>query len=133
MNHLTMPCSFATHGIHLTNSTSPHLSPVCFYGIPDHAPLHSFPTRRSSDLAPPRTRAAAPSGRAGWRAPPRPPSAPAGGARSEDRKSTRLNSSHRTISYAVFCLKKHNDLITQPRQEEESRYESVFGADAATL
>src|SRR5207248_7634178 len=26
--------------------------------------------------------------------------------RSEDRKSTRLNSSHRTISYAVFCLKK---------------------------
>src|SRR5438094_3932624 len=29
----------------------------------------------------------------------------AGGA-GEDRKSTRLNSSHRTISYAVFCLKK---------------------------
>src|SRR5437867_7074054 len=28
---------------------------------------------------------------------------PNGGA---DRKSTRLNSSHRTISYAVFCLKK---------------------------
>src|SRR5207248_9186063 len=25
---------------------------------------------------------------------------------SRDRKSTRLNSSHRTISYAVFCLKK---------------------------
>src|SRR5207248_6874610 len=25
---------------------------------------------------------------------------------SPDRKSTRLNSSHRTISYAVFCLKK---------------------------
>src|SRR5437867_13243003 len=24
----------------------------------------------------------------------------------QDRKSTRLNSSHRTISYAVFCLKK---------------------------
>src|SRR5437667_5286961 len=28
------------------------------------------------------------------------------GARIEDRKSTRLNSSHITISYAVFCLKK---------------------------
>src|SRR5438094_7114767 len=27
-------------------------------------------------------------------------------ARAIDRKSTRLNSSHRTISYAVFCLKK---------------------------
>src|SRR5207248_10945575 len=26
--------------------------------------------------------------------------------RGRDRKSTRLNSSHRTISYAVFCLKK---------------------------
>src|SRR5205807_829090 len=27
---------------------------------------------------------------------------------SRDRKSTRLNSSHRVISYAVFCLKKKN-------------------------
>src|SRR3712207_8015139 len=26
----------------------------------------------------------------------------------EDRKSTRLNSSHANISYAVFCLKKNN-------------------------
>src|SRR5438552_13414174 len=36
----------------------------------------------------------------------------------EDRKSTRLNSSHQIISYAVFCLKKkktnhrHNTYIT---------------------
>src|SRR5207249_9286603 len=28
----------------------------------------------------------------------------------QDRKSTRLNSSHVSISYAVFCLKKKNDL-----------------------
>src|SRR5437867_10189628 len=28
-----------------------------------------------------------------------------------DRKSTRLNSSHRTISYAVFCLKKKKQAI----------------------
>src|SRR6266542_1146722 len=28
--------------------------------------------------------------------------------RAEDRKSTRLNSSHGSISYAVFCLKKKN-------------------------
>src|SRR3712207_7916542 len=27
----------------------------------------------------------------------------------EDRKSTRLNSSHANISYAVFCLKKKNE------------------------
>src|SRR5437879_11258343 len=29
----------------------------------------------------------------------------------EDRKSTRLNSSHRCISYAVFCLKKKKNKI----------------------
>src|SRR5437763_5733371 len=29
-----------------------------------------------------------------------------------DRKSTRLNSSHRCISYAVFCLKKKNTSAT---------------------
>src|SRR3712207_7731968 len=29
-----------------------------------------------------------------------------------DRKSTRLNSSHANISYAVFCLKKKKILIT---------------------
>src|SRR5690242_21603609 len=28
-----------------------------------------------------------------------------------DRKSTRLNSSHMSISYAVFCLKKKNYLV----------------------
>src|SRR5690606_39698103 len=33
---------------------------------------------------------------------------PAG--REQDRKSTRLNSSHVKISYAVFCLKKKNNL-----------------------
>src|SRR3712207_7482631 len=32
----------------------------------------------------------------------------------EDRKSTRLNSSHANISYAVFCLKKKTEL--QSRQ-----------------
>src|SRR5690349_24167392 len=32
--------------------------------------------------------------------------------RPEDRKSTRLNSSHVEISYAVFCLKKKKNIIT---------------------
>src|SRR5947208_11006325 len=31
----------------------------------------------------------------------------------EDRKSTRLNSSHQIISYAVFCLKKKNTSRTR--------------------
>src|SRR5947209_9193145 len=34
------------------------------------------------------------------------------GAWYRDRKSTRLNSSHANISYAVFCLKKKNDMTT---------------------
>src|SRR5690606_40856007 len=33
-----------------------------------------------------------------------------------DRKSTRLNSSHVKISYAVFCLKKKKKSCTQKRQ-----------------
>src|SRR5438105_10733805 len=33
---------------------------------------------------------------------------PEGGVVALDRKSTRLNSSHEWISYAVFCLKKKN-------------------------
>src|SRR5207249_9060548 len=32
-----------------------------------------------------------------------------GGGAMRDRKSTRLNSSHVSISYAVFCLKKKNN------------------------
>src|SRR5207253_9028794 len=91
-----------------------------FYCYVDHRDLHSFPTRRSSDLyemflildsfarirkgkepsvnylrerllpAYREWHAANP-----FKARPRP-----------DRKSTRLNSSHVAISYAVFCLKK---------------------------
>src|SRR5256885_6344748 len=34
-----------------------------------------------------------------------------GSDRDGDRKSTRLNSSHLVISYAVFCLKKKNEII----------------------
>src|SRR5256885_13047541 len=36
-------------------------------------------------------------------------------ARPPDRKSTRLNSSHLVISYAVFCLKKKNKHISRHR------------------
>src|SRR5207244_12861035 len=54
-------------------------------------------------------------GRAGER-PPAPDRRAAGprrsGAGGRDRKSTRLNSSHQIISYAVFCLKKKNKART---------------------
>src|SRR5437763_3222995 len=38
-----------------------------------------------------------------------------------DRKSTRLNSSHRCISYAVFCLKKKKNVDDQ----HENRLEQI--------
>src|SRR6266571_5004136 len=40
------------------------------------------------------------------------PGSDSGGPAASDRKSTRLNSSHMSISYAVFCLKKKNKYIT---------------------
>src|SRR5690554_7630291 len=36
-----------------------------------------------------------------------------------DRKSTRLNSSHVRISYAVFCLKKKKKQKTRPKTKQE--------------
>src|SRR2546426_6892373 len=46
----------------------------------------------------------------------------AGADVARDRKSTRLNSSHLVISYAVFCLKKKKNVITA---EHKSTY--AFG------
>src|SRR5437762_1832366 len=40
--------------------------------------------------------------------------------KNRDRKSTRLNSSHRCISYAVFCLKKKNKTKTPKTYMSES-------------
>src|SRR5690349_24197596 len=90
-------------------------------GVPRE--LHSFPTRRSSDLDVENTKVGArlsqeiltnvPTSRTicgsttvlpgmtmGRQDP--------GGLNAADRKSTRLNSSHVEISYAVFCWKKKN-------------------------
>src|SRR2546426_9234105 len=59
--------------------------------------------RHPSRPRPPGARGGEPRGRADGAAPPR--------RGSPDRKSTRLNSSHLVISYAVFCLKKKNNLV----------------------
>src|SRR5947208_11126091 len=40
-----------------------------------------------------------------------------------DRKSTRLNSSHQIISYAVFCLKKKNTNQSQTLQSRNQTFE----------
>src|SRR5438045_4561795 len=74
------------------------ISVFFFYSSRPHRDLHSFPTRRSSDLS---SHTSSTSARncistvtvpSPWQ--------------TSDRKSTRLNSSHLGISYAVFCLKK---------------------------
>src|SRR5437762_6052853 len=99
-----------------------------FYSYAHHPDLHSFPTRRSSDL-----------GRFLWTSwrnghthiylysfeKENPLAAEAKLERQltlgdfevlsvQDRKSTRLNSSHRCISYAVFCLKKKRQPKERP-------------------
>src|SRR3712207_7145903 len=83
--------------------------------------IYTLPTRRSSDLGQAGRGAAAARPPDAARHPhaPRPQQAnlpsnrrlrpfrpQAGGRPVQDRKSTRLNSSHANISYAVFCLKK---------------------------
>src|SRR5438034_1690962 len=83
------------------------LCPFFFYYYAHHRHLHSFPTRRSSDLLHRHFLAAGARSPAAWR--PRNQrrgDEPAARLRLADRKSTRLNSSHTVISYAVFCLKK---------------------------
>src|SRR5699024_11813453 len=100
---------------------------------PSDRVLHSFPTRRSSDLANGSFCGAnlgfclSLTGRYDlWILNSDDPLDPANSENSirffearspdkfwvRDRKSTRLNSSHVSISYAVFCLKKKNKQIT---------------------
>src|SRR2546426_7355942 len=52
-----------------------------------------------------------------------------GSASSGDRKSTRLNSSHLVISYAVFCLKKKNTTNT----DTQTRYTQYWHDDRGVL
>src|SRR5207253_11473489 len=93
--------------------TSIFLSFFFFYRSVHHRDLHSFPTRRSSDLLFVFFMLTLVLANnyllmfVGWEG--------VGlcsylliGAQAQDRKSTRLNSSHVAISYAVFCLKKKN-------------------------
>ena len=42
-----------------------------------------------------------------------------------DRKSTRLNSSHRCISYAVFCLKKKKDYRSDNAGAPVTKYQGA--------
>src|SRR5437773_12554473 len=75
--------------------------PIFFFNDTATTEIYTLSLHDALPICPPvgggRGRGASGGGRA--RGDGRPPEAP-------DRKSTRLNSSHITISYAVFCLKK---------------------------
>src|SRR5438128_2757802 len=43
----------------------------------------------------------------------------------QDRKSTRLNSSHGSISYAVFCLKKKKNTYTTKLNNNKIQHENI--------
>src|SRR5690606_41304723 len=99
------------HLVYVCSAASPcYRSPFFLHSHGPPRPLHSFPTRRSSDLV---------DLFSGvdilvtdcLRREPHPTHASLATAiemheRCKDRKSIRLNSSHVKISYAVFCLKK---------------------------
>src|SRR5206468_11375869 len=102
---------------------------VSFQRSGAHRHLHSFPTRRSSDLDELRQEGITGARQSVESVPwPGEEIVPADAATASDRargtstfgftgdrKSTRLNSSHDQISYAVFCLKKKNKQIRSAR------------------
>src|SRR2546427_5970863 len=53
--------------------------------------------------------------------------------RGRDRKSTRLNSSHSQISYAVFCLKKKKSIRTEKDQSKQQASQVWHGHRAECL
>src|SRR5207245_8838722 len=83
-----------------------------FFCCGDLRGLHSFPTRRSSDLE---------SGRDPGASRFHPGDPPVRLATRRDRKSTRLNSSHGSNSYAVFCLKKKKKNKHQKTRKRQSK------------
>src|SRR2546430_12368885 len=104
----------------LNDTPTPEISP-----LPLHDALPIWPPSPNDREPKPGPQGAGPPTAARHRRPlvtpirlPPPPTAPAAGPgrtapapprSSRDRKSTRLNSSHSQISYAVFCLKKKKE------------------------
>src|SRR5207249_8554102 len=101
------------------------------------APAHAARQGRLPDLARASARcvrwrgAARDPAHAGWPHPRRPVLS-AGGGLVTDRKSTRLNSSHVSISYAVFCLKKKQDSdfpVLPDLADRSGKFRPLLGRD----
>src|SRR6266568_6388269 len=76
-----------------------------FFNDPATTEIYTLSLHDALPISWPKRRGTSPCCCAGAGGPPR-PKLPRGAP--GDRKSTRLNSSHSSISYAVFCLKKKN-------------------------
>src|SRR5204862_7201448 len=107
------PLRFLSPSFLSSSSLSPRLLSrfLFFYPSPPPRHLHSFPTRRSSDLALRSLNAQRhDKQRVAYQNQDRRltmfQKCTISAILAADRKSTRLNSSHVEISYAVFCLKK---------------------------
>src|SRR5207249_6696791 len=114
----------------LTSSTAPAATPLYTLSLHDALPISVASRASAATRSGVRRPAAAPgrgrrarfarsSSATSQSARPTARSAPSG----RDRKSTRLNSSHVSISYAVFCLKKKNTCLEggleTSRQDQE--------------
>src|SRR5690348_18212023 len=112
-----------------TTATASCSASIFFHCSGDHRDLHSFPTRRSSDLPPEILLTGVIVNNQGERF----VAEDSYHSRTSalDRKSTRLNSSHPSISYAVFCLKKKtNRMVTIPTLTTPSTAAHQFGSIA---
>src|SRR5438132_10632668 len=123
------PCSRHAERVHLSQSTAlwplfftdPATAEIYTLSLHDALPISSRPFARDSRA-----------GLEGSDPSDRPVAACA------DRKSTRLNSSHTVISYAVFCLKKKKQggephHLRQPHHRRRRRVEEQQTREAALL
>src|SRR5688572_32458882 len=86
-----------------------------------------FRSHPEHDRCPPRAEAQRGEPELAGVAPAREDARPVQGELFQDRKSTRLNSSHSQISYAVFCLKKKNTVQYQQEMWQLNDLHDVEG------
>src|SRR5437868_10673009 len=94
---------------------------------PPRSTLFPYTTLFRSTTSSPRTSRSTPSSTSCSGQPPRPRARP---STARDRKSTRLNSSHVSISYAVFCLKKKTKMCNNRRYSHHVRTSERFTPSA---
>src|SRR5690606_40488021 len=83
--------------------------------------FHTTPPSPFSPASPAAAGTSSPSADFAWATAPPRGGAPSSSPVSADRKSTRLNSSHVKISYAVFCLKKKKEELCEKKLKPKDK------------